>query len=299
MKVFRFFYWWLCVLLFNFCSFTKAEAQYRLYDTIPHQPKKLTKLVLYSSGIYTVGLIGLNEVWYKENPRQSFQFFNDASEWKQIDKIGHFYSTFHISARTANAINQTGIPAKKSAWLGAATGFVALSAIEILDGYSAAYGASASDLLANASGSLAYVGQHALWNEIRIIPKFSFHRTHLAKLRPNTLGDNLPSEILKDYNGQTYWLSFDMDKFIKFPKWLNLAIGYGGQNMLYANDAANTEAGLQHYRQYYLAVDFDLSSIRTKSKVIKSLLTVVSAIRLPAPALEYNKNSWRFHPFYF
>ena len=53
---------------------------------------------------------------------------------------------------------------------------------------------------------------------IRIYPKFSFHRTDYAPLRPDVLGDGLAEEIFKDYNGQTYWLSFDMDKFIKFPK---------------------------------------------------------------------------------
>ena len=36
-------------------------------------------------------------------------------------------------------------------------------------------------------------------------PKFSFHQTKFASQRPETLGASLNEQILKDYNGQTYW----------------------------------------------------------------------------------------------
>ena len=62
------------------------------------------------------------------------------------------------------------------------------------------------------------------------MPKFSFHTTKYASLRPNVLGSSLSEEIFKDYNGQTYWLSVNLHSFFKsskLPKWLNLAAGYG------------------------------------------------------------------------
>ncbi|NJM25882.1 MAG: DUF2279 domain-containing protein, partial [Bacteroidia bacterium] len=106
--------------------------------------------------------------------------------------------------------------------------------VEIFDGFSDAYGASAGDLIADAAGPLLYLGQKALWQEVRIHPKFSFHQTRYAPMRPDLLGDNLTSEVLKDYNGQTYWLSVDVDKFIQFPRWLNIAVGYGAEEMITA-----------------------------------------------------------------
>jgi hypothetical protein len=87
-------------------------------------------------------------------------------------------------------------------------------------------GASSGDIIANASGTALFVSQ-LLWKEQRITPKFSFHTTH-AQYRPNVLGSSLAEQMLKDYNGQTYWLSVNLHSFYKgskIPKWLNLAIG--------------------------------------------------------------------------
>jgi hypothetical protein len=53
---------------------------------------------------------------------------------------------------------------------------------------------------------------------------------HTRPYRPNVLGSSLGTNA-KDYNGQTYWLSVNLHSFIKAPKWLNLAIGYGGRNV--------------------------------------------------------------------
>jgi hypothetical protein len=73
---------------------------------------------------------------------------------------------------------------------------------------------------------------------------FSFHQTKFASQRPEALGAALNEQILKDYNGQTYWFSFNIHSFTKdsfFPKWLNLAFGYGGEGMLYGNDTEAIE----------------------------------------------------------
>jgi uncharacterized protein YfiM (DUF2279 family) len=285
--------------LFIFLLPVKVNAQFTLSDSIPFQKKKLTNRILLASAMYTTGMVGLNEVWYKKEPRESFHFFNDNREWKQVDKVGHFYSAFYISAFSASALNNSGLSPKKSAAYGGLTGFVALFTIELFDGYSSAYGASVGDLLANTAGSSFYWAQQALWREVRIQPKFSFHRTNFAAQRPNVLGDGLATEFLKDYNGQTYWLSVDIDKFISFPKWLNLAVGYGAEEMIYAQNAQNTTAGFHPYRQYYLSLDFDFRSVRTQSKVLRSVLNFLSIIKLPAPTFEFSDRGVSFRPLYF
>ncbi|HYI78258.1 MAG TPA: DUF2279 domain-containing protein, partial [Chryseolinea sp.] len=114
------------------------------------------------------------------------------------------------------------------------------------------------------------------------------------------LGNDLPSELLKDYNGQTFWLSVDMDKFIKFPRWLNFAAGYGAEGMIYARDYQNAEAGYpEPYRQYYLSIDFDLRAIRSRSKAVNTLLFFANMIKIPAPTLEFSKDGVKFKPLYF
>jgi hypothetical protein len=54
--------------------------------------------------------------------------------------------------------------------------------------------------------------------ERAITPKFSFHLTDYASKRPDVLGSNLPERIIKDYNGQTYWLSVNLHSFFKQSK---------------------------------------------------------------------------------
>lgn len=84
------------------------------------------------------------------------------------------------------------------------------------------------DMAANPFGSALFLGQELLWQEQRIALKFSLHQTRFAPLRPEILGNGLSQEILKDYNGQTYWLSFNLHSFFKesnLPKWLNIAMG--------------------------------------------------------------------------
>lgn len=262
--------------------------------------KRLNTLVIGSTAAYSLALYGLNELWYKQNPHQSFAFFNDNAEWKQVDKVGHWYSAFYISYFYDRALRWTGVKEKKAAFIGSLVGFGVLLPVEIMDGYSAAYGASVGDLLANAAGSAFYLGQALGWKEVRLYPKFSFHRTDYAPMRPNVLGDGPLSEMFKDYNGQTYWLSVDMDKFVRFPKWLNLAVGYGAEGMVYARDEQNIEAQIgRPYRQYYLAVDIDLRAIRTRSKFLRGMIEVVSLVRLPAPALQFSEKGVRAYAFYF
>ncbi len=268
-------------------------------DTSRVNKKRLTTFIVGSSVVYSGTLIGLNELWYSQSDKQDFQWFNDNHEWKQVDKLGHFFSSYYFSYSTSQALRWSGVKPKKSDWIGALTGFAIMLPIEIMDGYSAAYGASSGDLLANALGAGFYYGQAALWNEQRIYPKFSFHTTDYAALRPNVLGENVLSQMFKDYNGQTYWLSVDMDKFIRFPKWLNLAIGYGAEGMVYANDASNEANGYHAYRQFYVALDFDLTSIKTRSKAVKTLIFFANMIKIPAPTIKFSSAGTRFHILYF
>lgn len=269
-------------------------------DSSKVESKRLTLFIAGSSVAYGITLVGLNELWYSNNPHQSFHFFNDNAEWKQVDKLGHFYSAFYLSQGSSTALRWTGVKTSKADLIGSLIGFGVMLPIEIFDGYSAAYGASGGDLVANAAGAVFYYGQKFLWNGILIYPKFSFHRSDYASLRPNVLGDNAISEMFKDYNGQTYWLSLDMDKFVRFPKWLNLAVGYGAEGMIYARDEQNREAGYPlPYRQYYFSVDIDLRSIKSRSKFVNTLISVISVVKLPAPALEFSNKGMKFRPFYF
>lgn len=274
--------------------------------TSPAQPvseqlnkKRQYAVVIGSSLAYTGSMVALSAIWYNQNDRQSFRFFNDAREWKQMDKLGHTFSAFQLSAISSATWQWSNVAKQKSDRIGALTSFGVMSSIEILDGFSAGYGASLTDLIANAAGTGLYWGQQVLWNETRIYPKYSFHRTRYAPIRPSLLGDGLAEEIVKDYNGQTQWLSFDMDKFMRFPKWLNISVGYGAEGMIFATDASNHNAGYHPYRKFFIGVDFDLTALKSRNKTLNTLIFIANMVRLPAPALEFSNRRATGHLLYF
>ncbi len=270
-------------------------------DSLKVDFAKRQRTVIYgSTAAYTVSMVGLNALWYSQYDRQSFRFFDDSREWKQMDKVGHFFAAYQVTAIGAATWRWAGVDEATAVRRAALVSFGILSSIEILDGFSAGYGASGSDWVANASGAGLYWLQSAVWKQQRIYPKMSFHRTSLAPQRPSLLGNGLLEEIVKDYNGQTQWLSVDMDKFIPgWPKWLNIAPGYGAHDMLFAEDAANHENGLSPYRQLYLGLDFDLTAFRSRSKFWNTLIFIGNMVRLPAPAWELSRGRLKGHWIYF
>ncbi len=292
----------LWLLLFGGLCSPKAWAQDTLATTLNRA--RLRTVVIGSGTIYATTLTGLNFLWYADTPRTSFQFFNDNAEWKQVDKVGHFYTAYQISRLGIRAFQWTGMKRRKAIWWGGMMGMLFQTPIEVLDGFSANYGASWGDLTANTAGSGLLIGQYLLWDEERIHPKFSFFPTSLAKIRPNVLGKNILQQTLKDYNGQTYWFAVDIKPFLKkesrFPAWLCLSAGYGATNMVYAEDAQNLQNGRQSYRQYYVSLDVNFTKIPTRSRFLKTMFFLVNTLHIPAPALEWNRvQGFQMHGIYF
>jgi len=226
-----------------------------------------------------------------------------------MDKMGHFMAAYYLNNVEMGMYRWSGVDKKKALWLSGTMGTVFLMSIELFDGYSEAWGASAGDMVANIGGRMLSIGELLLWDEQRIKMKFSFHQTKFAKFRPELLGSSAAENLFKDYNGQSYWLSGNIGSFVskdsKFPPWLNVAVGYGASGMIGGD--ANPEfiddvpaPVFTRYRQYYLSLDADLSKIPTKSAFLKFVFRTLGFVKIPFPALEYNKvDGVRFHPVYF
>jgi len=269
---------------------------------------KKRKIILGTSTIaLTSGsLVYLNQAWFQQYNSSKFHFFNDNDEWLQMDKCGHTFTNYQVSRVMMQAMDWAGYSTKKQILIGGLSGFTYMTAIEVMDGYSAGWGFSWGDMSANALGTGMAVGQKLLWKEQRIQLKFSFYPTNYAKYRPNLLGDEIYMQVLKDYNGQIYWLSVNPSSFIKkenkFPKWINVAFGYGANGMIgarYNNVLAEDEDGTTHYfnryRQAYFSLDVDFTRIKTKSKLLKSVFTCINVIKIPFPNLEVSEGKLKFN----
>ncbi|WP_438861680.1 DUF2279 domain-containing protein [Flavobacterium maritimum] len=268
--------------------------------------KRQNTVFISEAVLASVALVGLNELWYADYPKSDFHFINDNSEWLQMDKLGHMYSSYHLGRFGAELLHWSGASKKNQLIYGAGLGFVFLTAVEVLDGYSSEWGASSGDVIANATGTALYVSQELLWKEQRIMPKFSFHTTQYAGYRPDVLGSSLSEQILKDYNGQTYWLSanlYSFSKESKIPKWLNLALGYGVDGMISGNNENNTQFPLpktEIARQFYVSLDVDLTKIQTKSHFLKTFFSVLNTVKVPAPTIEITQfDGIKLHFIYF
>ncbi len=301
----------LLILMLSICTTDLAQRK----DTIitgqadSLHKGRLAGVLAVQGGLYLASLTGLYFAWYKGYPQSSFHFFNDNNEWQQVDKCGHAITSYYISRIGYASYKWAGVDEKKATWFGGLLGFGYLLNIEILDGFSSQWGFSWGDFTANTIGSAIFVSQQLIWNEQKFVLKYSYHPTNYAQYRPQQLGTNFIQRTFKDYNGHSYWISGNIYSFLhhpsRFPKWLNVAVGYGAEGMLGAevNPESINGVPLPHYdryRKFFLSLDVDLTRIPTKSKTLKSLFTILGFIKIPAPALEYNtQGNFIFHPFYF
>lgn len=285
-------------------------------------------LVGTGTSAYIGSIALLNNLWYAQYPRSRFHLFNDEGEWMQIDKAGHIISAYQASKWVYGAMRWSGMKNRNSAWFGMAVGTMFQATIETLDGFSSEWGFSWADITANTTGCALFGLQQAAWDEQRIVIKVSNtprkypltpirsidgSKTTTIRERTNDLyGDNYTQTFFKDYNALIFWLSINPKSFYKnsrLPDWLNVALGYGADNMYggYKNEwpAKAPEFRLSdteypRYRQYYLSFDIDLSRIKTKSKFVKSLARTFNFVKIPSPTLEFNTlGKVKFHPLLF
>ena len=227
-------------------------------------------------------------------------------EWQQMDKAGHAWTAYQTSRFTTNMWRWAGVENNKALLYGTGSSLLYMLSIEYLDGHSAEWGWSWGDAGADVFGASLYAAQEIGWKEQRISIKFSsnkkqYNQDDLEARADDLFGRSFQSRLLKDYNAQTYWLSANIKSFFPhttLPSWLNISIGYGAEGMFggYENIARDKKNGtvtfdrrdIKRYRQFYLAPDVDLTKIKTKSKLLKSVLSAVNVLKFPTPALEFS-----------
>ncbi|MBM76852.1 MAG: DUF2279 domain-containing protein [Crocinitomicaceae bacterium] len=294
---FTFFYIFCCNSIFS-----------QKYDSI----QKSKRLKIINSVTYAgsgTSLIFLNEVWYDQFEKSNFHFFNDLKEWRYMDKVGHVCTAYQMNLNSYAIFskfqeNQNKVLLKSSLY-----SFGYLAGMEMLDGFSKEWGFSWYDIISNGIGTGLFAFQQKKWGKNRFDIKFSSHLTPYANCRPNVLGSSKLERIFKDYNGQTYWLTVDLSKFIKKDitaiKWLNLALGYsvdgltGAYENPYPSQYGHDCNEYQRKSKFLLSFDINLRNINTKNKILKSILSPFSVIKIPFPTLQIMKNETKYYWLYF
>jgi VanZ family protein len=306
----------ILVIIFLFNSFFLiGQSFFTPSDTL--NKARFRKALAFSATTYTAFSIGLYNIWYKKYDQEPFHFFNDTGEWEYMDKIGHFHTAYLQGVLCYKGASWTGLNKKNSIMSGMICGMLFQSTIEVMDGFSSKWGFSIPDMAANVAGVGVFGLQQQIWNDQRIsikvssipinhspLPIFSTDGTRQSSLESrakNLYGTNYFERFLKDYNAQAYWLSFNVHSFFqpgnRWPKWLNVAVGYGAENMYGGYSNTWEENGSlftadpiknKRYRQVFLGFDIDLPKTNPKNPFLKSVFSVFNVFKIPSPALEIN-----------
>lgn len=294
-----------------------------------------TATVLYGSA-----LVILHRNWVSDGSTSSFHTADDLGDWNQMDKMGHGFLAYNESRWLYAGARWAGIRPNAAAWTGFAGGQVLMATLEVFDGLSTPGGFSWSDMGANLLGSGLFVSQQIGWHEQRISlkvsawpknypddriypvsPAGSDGSTTLQDRSDDIYGTGLVSLFLKNYNANTVWVSVNPRSFFPqratwLPKWLNVAVGVGAENLFVGQgyewksnincdgpdcDVYRLDPDLYpRTRQFYLSFDIDLTRLPLRNRFLRLLAGTLNIIKIPAPALELtNRGDVRFHALHF
>jgi uncharacterized protein YfiM (DUF2279 family) len=292
----------LCLLLAASLNLGAVRAQVVGPDPRPpadtgiHQGRFIG-VVAGTAIVYALTTYFLGKTWYTK--RVPFHSFNDNGEWLQMDKIGHATTSYAISRGEYELFRWSGVNERASVLTGGLIALLYQTTIEVFDGRSEGWGFSKGDMAANITGVALFMGQQYGFGEQKASLRYGWRQSIYPAYRPNLLGHSAGNQMLKDYNGQQYWLSFNVASVLpvgpSFPRWLNLDLGYSASGMTggHANppyfDAVGKEVKFRRYRQFYLSPDLDLSRLPgIRGSGAQPLVSAGQFFKIPAPSLEYN-----------
>lgn len=273
------------------------------------EPKRARGFIISIAILYPLWILFTWVLWYSKTELTDFHLFNDWGEWLQMDKVGHFVVHAQWAVMPTFIFCWAGYSLKKAALYSFLFSGIVLVPIEVMDGFGAAWGFSVGDIIANATGSLFIYLQLVGFKGIVAMPKFSYHQTLYAIARPDMFGTDYIQNSLKDYNGQTYWLTLDINKLLGrkiLPHWLLLSIGYGAEGMYGGHDNVFTDksgatqdfSNVARYRQLFISFDINFANIITNKK-LRPVLYGLNIFKVPFPTLEISERGLVFHWLYY
>lgn len=280
-------------LFFILQSSTLLAQSVDSVQSVRELPWYLQRKTIVTAGVaaHTLFATYLEYKWWWEGNYHPFRFANDGF-WHNyslgVDKIGHFYTSYCYATTLREILLWGGYSETTALWWSSGISFFYALSIEIGDGYST-YAFSLNDLMANTLG----IGYALLQNEVPFFQKFKFKWSYYPS-------GNIPFDgyfrITDDYDGHVYWLSIDVYGLLpqKAKKYwlpyLNLAIGYGGENIFGRPSWVKgvpilpTEPAR---RKWLLSLDYNLSAIPTANDVWTLAKRLADLFHFPAPAVRF------------
>lgn len=214
---------------------------------------------LIAGGVAGMALYGANH-WWKDGFAGDFRtvdegWFNQDTYAGGADKLGHAYSTYAGTRLLARGFEELGNSPERSLWLAAGTSLGALTAVEVVDGFSKKYRFSKEDAIMNVLGT----GLGVLLEKKPELDKLLDFR---VRYWPSDDARRLQQiDPVDDHSGQTYLLVAKASGVAALRKYdplryLELAVGYGSRGY-----EPNTGLASERSRHVYYGVTLNLSEI--------------------------------------
>ena len=263
------------------------------------------KIFLVSSSLglaLTGSYLYIEKSWWAD--KQIPFHFDDGMDLKyalNVDKAGHFMGGIVATDYFSSSMEWAGMNEKKSLWYGAFFGSGLQLAIEMKDAYAPYWGFSKWDLALGSTGSFWPVAQYYNDNLKAVNFKFSYYKhSNIYWDLDRQRGKKINKYAWQDdYPNQTYWITFDINHFIKtccWPDWLNVAIGFGLDDTQYLNKD-NTKIGGNN--EWYIALDYDIPKMFEKwnSPTGKKIKHLFNYFHFPAPTIRISPKL-EFYPLF-
>ena len=289
-----------------------------LLDRSPVPDRTRLKVVAFTViGLYAISITALYFLWYKKGKLSPFHWFDDIGEWNQMDKAGHIFGGYFQTMWGYELMRYCGLSNNRSALIGAMLGVSIQSSIEGMDGFSSKYGASRSDLGANLIGALIAACQYWMWEEQRIMLKYSYDggsypKGELSERASELFGNTIFDKGLKDYNHMTLWASVNPSKFFPgmYPKWLCYSVGYSAENLyggfenkwIDKDGNKHDRTDLPRMRIINFSLDADLPQLSNGNKAELTTFKILNVFKVPFPRVQHkweaakyinpNPNGW-------
>jgi len=297
----------IVVLISIFSSPVFSQPQFAALYPDSVNTKRLKSTIAIEAGSYLAGLSFLSFIWYKDQDRVPFHFYDDSKGYLQMDKAGHTYGAYRQSYSAYYALRWAGVSKRKALIYGGPIGLIFQTPIEVFDGLYEGWGFSWPDMVANTLGATLFTIQEAAFNEQVVLMKFSYSPSEYPDYHTK-LGESHIERFFLDYNAHTYWLSGNLSRITgleQIPPWVNIAFGYSANGMISEFDNPLYYNGkpfphLDRYRQFLLSMDIDFSKIPAKKKWVQKVFRTINLIKIPFPTLEVNTiGKLKFRPLYF
>ncbi len=266
-----------------------GSPRYTLTGDMPLRSTQLQPLPMaITAGVVAGAVTGVHiyqaNAWWHDP--QHFHFYTDWTYAAQADKFGHMFAGYFTSYLGYEALVASGFAHSTAAWLSPALSYSWMTYVELEDGFSR-FGFDPTDQLSNTVGVGLFVAQQFIKPLQNVRLKWSYYPA--GYLDEGYLGHD--RIIVDDYNGQTVWLALKLGDILpsslQWPRWLQLAVGYGATNVDNWEGPNMTGRLLDPHRRLLVALDYSLVDMLPDLGTFGNwIVQTLDYIHLPAPALQ-------------